>query len=71
MDLKLNNCCRCGGKGQLHTEYIETASGYKQFLGLCCSGCNARTTLYMCDNKDDPDVLNILKDLWNRGRVSS
>lgn len=70
MNHKLTDCKRCGGHGQLRTEYIETTFGNKMVMGISCSTCGARTSFFMCENEEDEDVRLIVTDLWNRGRIA-
>lgn len=65
----LELCNHCGGCAEYDVEYIETEFGTSRFVGLMCSNCKSRTTMYMCE-KDDPKITDILKDLWNRGRIT-
>ena len=65
----LKPCKRCGGKPEHYNEYIETAFGDRPCIAIRCTKCKARTSRYMCADPSDRSIIEIVEDLWNRGRI--
>ena len=64
----LKPCKHCGGNGEIHYEYIDTAFGARKGIAVQCTECNARTSLYMCGEHPE-EYEETVVDLWNRGRT--
>ena len=67
---ELKPCKKCGGMPEFRKDYIETAWGDKAFVCVRCHDCLDRTSRYMVvEDSDQEEILKIVSDLWNRGRV--
>ena len=64
---ELKPCQKCGGKPEFITEHIETEFGVRRCVAIRCTGCKARTSLYMWQG--DPGIIETIADLWNRGCI--